>query len=68
MFSRRRFLKSAGIVAGASVFDCTLLSARPGIQSAPARPWATDAGHVRVSPGPWSALPATEPGDRKSVV
>lgn len=64
MISRRRFLESAGIVAGAGVLDHSLLRAGPGIQNAPARLWATDAGRVRVSAGPWSALPATEPGVR----
>jgi putative CocE/NonD family hydrolase len=62
MFSRRRFLESAGIIVGATVLD------RPNFglirlgQQAPSRRRATDAGRVRVSPGPWTTLPVTEPG------
>jgi hypothetical protein len=62
MFSRRRFLESAGIIAGAAVLDRSLLGARPLTQRMPSRSWASDAGKVRVSPGPWTTLPATEPG------
>jgi putative CocE/NonD family hydrolase len=64
MISRRRFLESAGIVAGAGMLGRTLFGARALPQKAPSRSWAADAGKVHVSPGPWATLPATEPGVR----
>jgi predicted acyl esterase len=62
MFSRRRFLTSAGMAAGAAVFDRASSGARWPAPKTPSRPWATDAGAIRVSPGPWTSLPPTEPG------
>jgi putative CocE/NonD family hydrolase len=64
MFTRRRFLESAGIFAGAAVLDPRRFA--PGRQSRKADPrlWAADAGRIRVSPGPWTTLPATVPGVR----
>lgn len=61
MFSRRRFLESAGIIAGAVVFNRTLSGTRRLTPKAPSRPWATDASTIHVSPGLWTTLPATEP-------
>jgi len=62
VISRRRFLESAGIFAGAAFCHRALPAARQATVKAPSRPWAADAGKVRVSPGPWTVLPATAPG------
>ncbi len=64
MISRRGFIESAGVIAGAAVIDRALLGNRlPALQPR-SRLWATDAGKVRVSPGPWTVLPATASGVR----
>jgi putative CocE/NonD family hydrolase len=64
MCTRRRFLESAGIIAGAAAFDRHFFDPGRSQRKAGSRTWATDAGRVRVSPGPWTALPATLPGVR----
>jgi putative CocE/NonD family hydrolase len=61
MLSRRRFLESAGAFAGAALVNRSLFAAPPSVRLAPSQPWATNAGLVRVSPGPWTRLPATRP-------
>lgn len=62
MLSRRSFLEQMAFVAGASVLDRTLIGARVPIQKASSRLWTVDAGQVRVSAGPWTTLPAMQPG------
>jgi putative CocE/NonD family hydrolase len=64
MLSRRRFLESAGLMIGAGWLGPRLGAGRGPSRKAPSRLWATDAGAIRVTPGPWTSLPATEPGVR----
>ncbi len=64
MLTRRRFLHSAGIFAGAALAGRCVGPERPRPGGAGRGLWAADAGNIRVSPGPWSSLPLTVPGVR----
>jgi putative CocE/NonD family hydrolase len=56
-------LERVGFVAGAGlIVDPSLIGARVPTQKASSRLWASDAGQVRVSPGPWTTLPVMQPG------
>lgn len=62
MLSRRRFLESAGMIAGTSTLAPRIAISLGPFVKAPSYLWASDAGRVRVSPGPWRTLPTPEPG------
>src|SRR4030067_2399868 len=65
MLSRRRFLKEMGLAASTGFLVRNPFNRRTGIvhaQKKPASIWSVDAGEVRVSQGPWTILPAVQPG------
>jgi putative CocE/NonD family hydrolase len=64
MLSRRRFLKSAGMMIGTGWLGPGLRSGWGQSRRAASGLWASDAGAVRVTPGPWTAPPAAAPGVR----
>ena len=65
MLSRRRFLREMSLAAGSGLLLRNPSHFKAGIAPVLQKPgsiWSIDAGQVRVSRGPWTALPAVEPG------